>query len=434
MENFKSLLSKSISIGVHKRLSENKKLAIQIATLDGYWSLFVIAFYILHSLVNGHDNLMILHGSCLLLTAFGIWLIQKRHYDIARPLIHFIGLFEIFLSADSSSINSGAEFYYFTSISIPFIIYSYEEQWKGIFLTCFASFVLVSQQILGTGLFMEQLEFSMVDRIMAILFVVSYFILILTVARWQLKKIQIEITHQNNELLHTSKMAALGEMAGGIAHEINNPLQSLSLQLAILKEKYEKKEAEEHLTHMDDIIQRIGKMVQGLKDLSRKDQDNLEVFELSFVLDSVVSISSEKISNLGIELIVKGKSDIELIGNPIQISQVILNLLNNSISAIHNLADRWIVIEVKIIREMLQICVTDSGLGIPQHLVGHIMKPFFTTKLPSKGTGLGLSISRNIIHKHGGTLSYDETYFNTRFVIELPLLVTSSRLHKELIL
>lgn len=425
MPNFKNLLAQAISIGVHNGLSESKKLAIQIATLDGYWSLFVILFYVLHSMVNGHSKLLMLHTSCFLLTIFGIWLFKKRHYDVARPMIHFIGLFEIFLTADSSNINSGAEFFYFTSISIPFITFTYEEKWKGILLTCFACSVLVAQQILGTGIFMEQLSFSIVDRVMAILFVVSYFIVILNVARWQLKKIQIEITHQHNELIHTSKMVALGEMAGGIAHEINNPLQSLSLQLTILKEKYEQKEAEKYLTRMDDTVQRIGKMVQGLKNLSRKEQDNQEVFELNFVLDSVVSISTEKIANLGIQLIVKGKSDFELIGNPIQISQVILNLLNNSISAIHNLAERWIEIEVKQVGEKLQICVTDSGLGIPQHLVAHIMKPFFTTKLPSKGTGLGLSISSNIIHKHGGTLSYDESYFNTRFVIELPLLVNS---------
>jgi C4-dicarboxylate-specific signal transduction histidine kinase len=97
-----------------------------------------------------------------------------------------------------------------------------------------------------------------------------------------------------------------------------------------------------------------------------------------------------------------------------------LNLINNSHDSVLNLKDRWVKIEVLDKDNFIEISVTDSGNGIPEPIAQKMMNPFFTTKEVGKGTGLGLSISKGLAEDHGGSLYYDPTSKNTRFVIKLP--------------
>jgi C4-dicarboxylate-specific signal transduction histidine kinase len=103
-----------------------------------------------------------------------------------------------------------------------------------------------------------------------------------------------------------------------------------------------------------------------------------------------------------------------------QISQVIVNLINNAKDAILPLDEKWIKVEVMDRGSSVEIAVTDSGKGIPAELHDQIMRPFFTTKAMGKGCGLGLSISTSIVESHGGKLTIDSGCPNTRFVISLP--------------
>ena len=104
-----------------------------------------------------------------------------------------------------------------------------------------------------------------------------------------------------------------------------------------------------------------------------------------------------------------------------QVEQVILNLLNNAIDAIELNETKWVKIDFLKKETSIIISVTDSGKGIPDDIVEKIMQPFYSTKETGKGTGLGLSISKGIIENHKGTLTYDGSIGNTRFLIELPL-------------
>jgi C4-dicarboxylate-specific signal transduction histidine kinase len=103
-----------------------------------------------------------------------------------------------------------------------------------------------------------------------------------------------------------------------------------------------------------------------------------------------------------------------------QISQVLLNLLNNSYDAVTEHEERWIRIDAIEVGNAFEISVTDSGAGIPPEIAKRILTPFFTTKPMGKGTGLGLSISSNIMTDHGGSLALDSNSPNTRFVLTLP--------------
>ena len=97
-----------------------------------------------------------------------------------------------------------------------------------------------------------------------------------------------------------------------------------------------------------------------------------------------------------------------------------MNLMSNSIDAIHTENDKWIKIETSLDDHLCQISITDSGLGIPNDVIEKMMNPFFTTKEIGKGTGLGLSISNGIIKSHGGILKYDTKSKHTCFTIQLP--------------
>jgi C4-dicarboxylate-specific signal transduction histidine kinase len=134
-----------------------------------------------------------------------------------------------------------------------------------------------------------------------------------------------------------------------------------------------------------------------------------------------MNISSDRIDRKGVTLTIKGSSDQMLSGHLVQMSQVLINLLNNSIDAIKESAEKWVELEVRETINSVQIMVTDSGNGIAPEIAEKIMMPFYTTKGPQAGTGLGHSISQSIVEKHGGILYYDRSYPNTRFVIELPI-------------
>ena len=222
-------------------------------------------------------------------------------------------------------------------------------------------------------------------------------------------------------------MAALAEMSGGIAHEINNPLQVLSAHISLMKKQLSGiKETPDRvlksLEQMDETVTRISKLVKSLKNLSRNvESENLSTFLLSSVFEDLLSVSSQKLKHLNIDLKIQGDTNIKVHGQIVPLSQVFINLINNAIDAIGNHDNKWIKIDIfnndgnKNI-----ITLTDSGLGIPKDVTQKIMLPFFTTKDPGKGTGLGLSISTSLIEKMGGRLYYDISSFNTKFIIELP--------------
>lgn len=417
----KDPIIRAISIGVHPGLSEGKKLAIQIATLDAYWTFLTYSFYLGYAIYNNIYPLVYIVLSFLFFVAVGIWFFYKQSYDIARPLVYLVSTISVYYGVDGAGFNSGFEFYYFTGIAIPFIIYSFEEQWKGNILICLLSAIFVFQYSIGTGHFAEPLPAEPSDKLIAIVFVISYFLVVFSYGRRQLRWAHKEIEKQYNDLIHTSKMAAIGEMAGGIAHEINNPLQTLSLQMVVLKDKVDDPEVSKKFAVMEEIIQKMGKIVSGLKDLSRKDNSkNAEVYSFLNNIEDIKTLCSPKIDEEDIAFSIHGSTDVRVFAHPIQVSQVLINLMNNAIEAIKNTDNKWIKILVEEKQSFLQVSLTDSGSGIPNHVVEKMMEPFFTTKNPSEGTGLGLSISKSLMEKNNGSLYYDVKAPNTTFVILLP--------------
>ena len=228
-------------------------------------------------------------------------------------------------------------------------------------------------------------------------------------------------------LFHHAKLATLGEMAGGIAHEINNPLTIIKGKVDILKllmerDKYDKARFEKDLTFVEATVDRIGKIVRGLKSFVRQSEnDPMDPCCISHLFEDVLSFCQDRFLHDSVTLVSRFSEEVEFECRSAQIGQILVNLLSNSFDAVRSLDEKWVRLEGASEGDFLKITVTDSGYGIPKEVVSKMMDPYFTTKRLNKGNGLGLSISAGIAKDHGGSLVYNAESVNTQFVLTLPL-------------
>lgn len=230
-------------------------------------------------------------------------------------------------------------------------------------------------------------------------------------------------------VIQSAKLASLGEMAGGIAHEINNPLSIILGKADILAtlledEINDRPQLISIAKSIMDTADRIDVIVQGMRTFSRRSDDDSMVEEVvQDVIKSTMDLCSARFRNHDVDLKIDVPEEpIYVACRRVQIGQVLMNLLGNALDAVENLDDKWVEIHLKIdeSRDNVILVVENSGERIPNHVRLKMFEPFFTTKDVGKGTGLGLSISRNIIGGHGGIIKYDETCDHPKFIISLP--------------
>lgn len=224
-----------------------------------------------------------------------------------------------------------------------------------------------------------------------------------------------------------SKMASLGVLSSGIAHELNNPMATIKTRASTLRRMIGRNDlcsenADESLGVIESTIDRIGKIISGLRAFARDGkQDPFNIVTAKKIIDDTLQFCEEKIKSEGITLEVKYQAEgIEFPCRETQISQVLVNLLNNSRKAVEKLAEKWIKIAVTDSTESVMISVIDSGSGVSKEDLDRIMDPFFTTNDVGDGMGLGLSISKGIVEDHNGKFYIDRKSKNTKFVIDLP--------------
>lgn len=238
------------------------------------------------------------------------------------------------------------------------------------------------------------------------------------------------VTEQRHQLELSSKLSELGVMAGGIAHELNNPLTVITLlvEVSLLEIKNGTATVSTLEISQQKILKmalRMSKITSSMLTLMRDgSKDPMTVFGFHSLLEETLSLCSSKLNRAHIKLSIKNTSDIQLLGRPSQISQVLLNLINNAFDSIKNLEDRWINISADVDGSLVRIRVTDSGYGISNEDLNRIFLPFYTTKSIGQGIGLGLSISRSLIEQHDGNLFYNKNSDRTEFVIQLPIVVS----------
>ncbi|MBU0730063.1 MAG: DUF3365 domain-containing protein [Proteobacteria bacterium] len=243
------------------------------------------------------------------------------------------------------------------------------------------------------------------------------------------------------EALRAGQLAAIGEIAAGVAHEINNPINGIINLTQILLDGFEAsdieaKERGEILTRIIKEGDRISGIVRNLLDFARQRDETVEEFQIEDVIRDSVSLLMYQFNKDAISAVIDISPDLPYLkGNPQQLQQVFLNLLSN---ARYSLKMRYkgqdpgkrleitsFVIQVDG-KDYLRTTVTDFGTGIPKEVIDKIFDPLFSTKPPGEGTGLGLSISQNLVMEHQGYLRFESIQGDhTTAIVDLPIPIQS---------
>jgi len=231
-----------------------------------------------------------------------------------------------------------------------------------------------------------------------------------------------EETRLQQELIQQEKMAAIGMLAGGVAHEINNPLGGiLAFTQLIMRDLDKGNSIRTDLEEVEKAAIRCKKIVSDLLDFSRSSsgQDNKDV-EINALIEKIVPFIKAEIKSYNVNLKLELGSGLPYVhGNANKLQQVFLNLLTNACQSMNKGGD----LAVKTFEENGHVCVSveDSGCGIPKEHLTRIFDPFFTTKPPGKGTGLGLSVSYRIIKEHDGIIDVESAEgAGTKFIVRMP--------------
>jgi two-component system NtrC family sensor kinase len=214
------------------------------------------------------------------------------------------------------------------------------------------------------------------------------------------------------QLIQNDKMASIGQLVSGVAHELNNPLTSIAGLTELLLERTPHPDfPHEHLRVIHDQAERAGRIVRNLLTFARKGVAEKSAVDLNDVAARTSLLIVYELQLHGIELESElSPEPVVVLGDRYELQQVLLNLVNNAVHAVSQLEPgrpRRLRLETELQNGTAVLRVGDSGPGVPPHLVSYLFTPFFTTKAPGEGTGLGLSLSYGLVKAHGGILSYE---------------------------
>jgi PAS domain S-box-containing protein len=245
------------------------------------------------------------------------------------------------------------------------------------------------------------------------------------------RRLEAEKEAMRQQLYQTAKLASIGELSAGVAHEINNPLNGVINFAQLLKdEPVERSEFDQQM--IDGIIEeggRIAHIVRGLLTFARHDHHDLSSVRMNDVVVTSISLFGRQLEKDGIRVEVDVPKDLPLVhADASRLRQVVVNMISNAQHALRSKRDGERVFRVtarNVAREggghALRLEFYDNGVGIPADAREKVFDPFFTTRRDTGGTGLGLSISFGIVRDHGGTIRVEsEEGAYTRFIVELP--------------
>lgn len=234
-----------------------------------------------------------------------------------------------------------------------------------------------------------------------------------------------------SEVISQNRITLFAQMSSGIAHEINNPLAILSGKLQVIQKLYKKKGQGSldlimgHVTDSLKVVARLNNIIEGMRSLARggvpEKEDKISPLE---IIQNSINLNSHLFTVNNVSIKINGEDNLlnrNFKTNATIISQVIVNLLNNSVYAVKEMKDKWIIIRLTKKENNFVFSIIDSGTGISSQDQMNLFHPFFSTKPVNDGTGLGLSVSKSLIENLGGTLNYISDMPNTQFDLEVPI-------------
>lgn len=225
-------------------------------------------------------------------------------------------------------------------------------------------------------------------------------------------------------LAQSEKLAAVGQLAAGLAHEINNPLTAIIANSQLLQRDL--KDDPDKLELIDLIAragQRAAQVVRNLLDLARKEEYLFEPTDVNQTLNRAITLMQHELVSRSIQLVYEPAEDLpKIMASQDRLQGVWVNLLANAIDSFDESEERIIRITTAATENEVRVMVMDTGKGIPPEKLNRIFEPFYTTKAPGKGTGLGLSLCHRIVKQHGGSIHVDSQLgAGTIFTVTLPI-------------
>jgi len=243
------------------------------------------------------------------------------------------------------------------------------------------------------------------------------------VAAYLTSSISERLRARQAELVQAGKMIGVGELASGIAHEINNPLASVAASAELLEELIARKELDrfpKHVARIREQVERCKEIVRSLLNFARHGDDEVGELDVPFVIEDTLRLIRQAALAQGKEIRVEVEEALPRVRmNGPHLQQVILNLLTNALDAIPG--EGRIDVLARAEGNALRIDVRDTGCGIPEADLSRIFDPFFTTKPPGKGTGLGLALCVRLLERAGGTIQVESRVGQgSTFTVRLP--------------
>lgn len=235
-----------------------------------------------------------------------------------------------------------------------------------------------------------------------------------------------ELEVHQEQLVQSRKIAAVGTLTAGIAHELNNPINNIVLTAEVLKEDFRELSQEETQGLIQDILgqaERAAEIVKGLLDFSRSEHPELEPLDIAGIIQDTLKLVRNQLSLSGIQAELDLPQDLPRVqGNRKSLQQVFLNLFINAIQAMLEGGSLTVRAYSTPDGQWLKVQVMDTGMGIAAEHLPHIFDPFYTTKQVGRGTGLGLSVTYGIVEKHGGHIEVEsEKGKGSTFSVVLPV-------------
>ena len=216
-----------------------------------------------------------------------------------------------------------------------------------------------------------------------------------------------ELREAQAELIQSSKLAALGTMSAGIAHELNQPLTAIRTSVAssrILLQRQQFEAVDESLSRITEMTQRMGLITSELKTFARKRPEKLGTVVMNDVIDQVLSMFQERFENESVLLDLQIEDSVLVNGDQPRIEQILINLIRNALDAMNKSVEKKLAIALTLDNGNAQISVSDNGCGMDKDVLSHLFDPFYTTKDVGDGLGLGLSITYGIVGDLGGRI------------------------------
>jgi len=245
-----------------------------------------------------------------------------------------------------------------------------------------------------------------------------------------------ELGHRHDMLVKSHKLRAVGTLTAGIAHELNNPINNITLTSAVLEEEYRDltdEERKEMIYDLSSQADRAARIVRNLLDFARESELESELVDVGRLLEETIQLTTNEVKLKKAKVSFHAPSNLPPIyGDKQSLSQIFVNLVLNALDAMPGGGQLDIRVEEASEAGFLAVRVKDSGTGIPEHILPNIFDPFFTTKRRGKGTGLGLSVSLGIVKKHGGDIRVESRAgHGTTFTVLLPITAVPAAMRKD---